>query len=219
MNIYIAYKEILSLEDQIHLEFNELTVLFYSKEMKDTRQLLGLCGKAYQNNLHVELSRSYNLLGQFFWTKKDWKKAIDAFDAAADLQDRTGHQTYRWIAKTNLALINLELRNNPDAVMYAKEIILGYYSSKRDKFKRIFTADNKMMYTDFFTDKEIVSILLMLRILYKNDYTGYTQIIETVKQPDIAVLPKEFEHFISRSFVSMLKKTYYYVDGNFMIKC
>lgn len=151
--------------------------------------------------------------------EKDWKKAIDAFDAAADLQDRTGHQTYRWIAKTNLALINLELRNNPDAVMYAKEIILGYYSSKRDKFKRIFTADNKMMYTDFFTDKEIVSILLMLRILYKNDYTGYTQIIETVKQPDIAVLPKEFEHFISRSFVSMLKKTYYYVDGNFMIKC
>ncbi len=76
-----------------------------------------------------------------------------------------------------------------------------------------------MMYTDFFTDKEIVSFLLMLRILYKNDYTGYTQIIETVKQPDIAVLPKEFEHFISRSFVSMLKKTYYYVDGNFMIKC
>lgn len=219
IDILKTYKEILSLEDQIHLEFNELTVLFYSKEMKDTRQLLGLCGKAYQNNLHVELSRSYNLLGQFFWTKKDWKKAIDAFDAAADLQDRTGHQTYRWIAKTNLALINLELRNNPDAVMYAKEIILGYYSSKRDKFKRIFTADNKMMYTDFFTDKEIVSILLMLRILYKNDYTGYTQIIETVKQPDIAVLPKEFEHFISRSFVSMLKKTYYYVDGNFMIKC
>ena len=219
IDILKTYKEILSLEDQIHLEFNELTVLFYSKEMKDTRQLLGLCGKAYQNNLHVELSRSYNLLGQFFWTKKDWKKAIDAFDAAADLQDRTGHQTYRWIAKTNLALINLELRNNPDAVMYAKEIILGYYSSKRDKFKRIFTADNKMMYTDFFTDKEIVSFLLMLRILYKNDYTGYTQIIETVKQPDIAVLPKEFEHFISRSFVSMLKKTYYYVDGNFMIKC
>ena len=219
IDILKTYKEILSLEDQIHLEFNELTVLFYSKKMKDTRQLLGLCGKAYQNNLHVELSRSYNLLGQFFWTKKDWKKAIDAFDAAADLQDRTGHQTYRWIAKTNLALINLELRNNPDAVMYAKEIILGYYSSKRDKFKRIFTADNKMMYTDFFTDKEIVSILLMLRILYKNDYTGYAQIIETVKQPDIAVLPKEFEHFISRSFVSMLKKTYYYVDGNFMIKC
>ena len=96
--------------------------MFYSKEMKDTRQLLGLCGKAYQNNLHVELSRSYNLLGQFFWTKKDWKKAIDAFDAAADLQDRTGHQTYRWIAKTNLALINLELRNNPDNYNITRDI-------------------------------------------------------------------------------------------------
>lgn len=93
--------------------------------MKDTRQLLGLCGKAYQNNLHVELSRSYNLLGQFFWTKKDWKKAIDAFDAAADLQDRTGHQTYRWIAKTNLALINLELRNNQMLLCMPKKLSLA----------------------------------------------------------------------------------------------
>ena len=219
IDILKTYKEILSLEDQIHLEFNELTVLFYSKEMKDTRQLLDLCGKAYQNNLYVELSRAYNLLGQFFWTEKEWKKATDAFKEAADLQERTEHQTYRWIAKTNLALINFKLKNNSDATMYAREIILGYYSSRRNKFKHIFTADNKMPYTNFFIDKEIVSILLMLRILYKNDYAEYTKIIITVKQPDIETLPKDFEHFISCSLVSELKKTYYYVDGNFMIKC
>ena len=76
-----------------------------------------------------------------------------------------------------------------------------------------------MPYTNFFIDKEIVSILLMLRILYKNDYAEYTKIIITVKQPDIETLPKNFEHFISCSLVSELKKTYYYVDGNFMIKC
>ena len=214
-----TYKEALSLEDQIHLEFNELTVLFYSKEMTDIRQLLDLCGKAYQNNLYVELSRSYNLLGQFFWAKKEWEKAIEAFNEAAGLQDRTEHQTYRWIAKTNLALINLELKNKSEAVMHAREIILGYYSSKQDKFKHIFAADNKTAYTDFFTDKEMVSILLMLRILYKNDQTEYTKIIEKVTQTDIGVLPKEFEYFISHSLVSELKKTYYYVDGNFMIKC
>lgn len=219
IDILKTYKEALSLEDQIHLEFNELTVLFYSKEMTDIRQLLDLCGKAYQNNLYVELSRSYNLLGQFFWAKKEWEKAIEAFNEAAGLQDRTEHQTYRWIAKTNLALINLELKNKSEAVMHAREIILGYYSSKQDKFKHIFAADNKTAYTDFFTDKEIVSILLMLRILYKNDQTEYTKIIEKVTQTDIGVLPKEFEYFISHSLVSELKKTYYYVDGNFMIKC
>ena len=49
IDILKTYKEALSLEDQIHLEFNELTVLFYSKEMTDIRQLLDLCGKAYQN--------------------------------------------------------------------------------------------------------------------------------------------------------------------------
>lgn len=219
IDILKTYKEALSLEDQIHLEFNELTVLFYSKEMTDIRQLLDLCGKAYQNNLYVELSRSYNLLGQFFWAKKEWEKAIEAFNEAAGLQDRTEHQTYRWIAKTNLALINLELKNKSEAIMHAREIILGYYSSKQDKFKYIFAADNKTAYTDFFTDKEMVSILLMLRILYKNDQTEYTKIIEKVTQTDIGVLPKEFEYFISHSLVSELKKTYYYVDGNFMIKC
>ena len=103
--------------------------------------------------------------------------------------------------------------------MHAREIILGYYSSKQDKFKYIFAADNKTAYTDFFTDKEMVSIFLMLRILYKNDQTEYTKIIEKVTQTDIGVLPKEFEYFISHSLVSELKKTYYYVDGNFMIKC
>ena len=151
--------------------------------------------------------------------KKEWEKAIEAFNEAAGLQDRTEHQTYRWIAKTNLALINLELKNKSEAIMHAREIILGYYSSKQDKFKYIFAADNKTAYTDFFTDKEMVSILLMLRILYKNDQTEYTKIIEKVTQTDIGVLPKEFEYFISHSLVSELKKTYYYVDGNFMIKC
>ena len=38
IDILKTYKEALSLEDQIHLEFNELTVLFYSKEMTDIRQ-------------------------------------------------------------------------------------------------------------------------------------------------------------------------------------
>lgn len=219
IDILKTYNDILSLEDRVHLEFNELTVLFYSKEMNDTRQLLNLCGKAYQNNLYVELSRSYNLLGQFFWFKKDRKKAIEIFNKAADLQERTEHQTYRWIAKTNLALINMELKNKSETIMYARETVLGYYSSKRDKFKRIFTADIETEYTDFFTDKESVSILLMLRVLYKTDYAEYIKIIEIIKLSDMKTLPKEFEHFIAHPLISELKKTYYYVDGSFMLKC
>lgn len=219
IDILKTYKNTLSLEDQIHLDFNELTVLFYSKKLKDTKQLLDLCGKAYQNNLDVELSRSYNLLGQFFWTKKDLKKAIDAFQEAADLQDRTEHQTYRWISKTNLALIKFELKNKSDAIIYAKEVIMGYYSSRQDKFKKLFILDDKMAYTDFFIDKEMVSILLMFRILYKTDRNEYSQIIENVKPANIDVESKEFVNFISQSLASALKKTYYYVDGRFMIKC
>ena len=103
--------------------------------------------------------------------------------------------------------------------MYARETILGYYSSKRDKFKRIFTANIETEYTDFFTDKESVSILLMLRVLYKTDDTEYAKIIETIKLSDMKTLSKEFEHFIAHSLISELKKTYYYVDGSFMLKC
>src|SRR5699024_1096722 len=54
IHILKKYVEYLSLEERIHLTFNELTVLFYLKKLDNTDQLIKLCGIAYQNNLYVE---------------------------------------------------------------------------------------------------------------------------------------------------------------------
>lgn len=219
IHILKEYVEYLSMEERVHLTFNELTVLFYLKKLDDTDQLIKLCGIAYQNNLYVEESRIYNLLGQFFWLNKDIEQAISFFKKAEHLQEKTNHQSYRWIAKTNLALINFEYEKKDIALSYAKEVILGYHKSKPHKFETIMNG-NVINSNQLLLDKEIVSILLMLRIINVVDLKEYEKILHFIKSeyPD-ALIDMFVGNYLEYTLIPLLKKSSFYVENSFMIKC
>lgn len=219
IHILKEYVEYLSMEERIHLTFNELTVLFYLKKLDDTDQLIKLCGIAYQNNLYVEESRIYNLLGQFFWLNKDTEQAISFFKKAEHLQEKTNHQSYRWIAKTNLALINFEYEKKDIALSYAKEVILGYHKSKPHKFETIMNG-NVINSNQLLLDKEIVSILLMLRIINVVDLKEYEKILHFIKReyPD-ALIDTFVGNYLEYTLIPLLKKSSFYIENSFMIKC
>lgn len=219
IHILKKYVEYLSLEERIHLTFNELTVLFYLKKLDNTDQLIKLCGIAYQNNLYVEESRIYNLLGQFFWLNKDTEQAISFFKKGEHLQEQTNHQSYRWISKTNLALINFEYKKTNAALAYAKEVVQGYHKAKPHKFKTILNG-HVINSNQLLLDKEIVSILLMLRIIYVADKKEYEKILQLIKseEPDVPI-DSSLGPYLEYTLIPLLKDSSYYVANSFMIKC
>lgn len=219
IHILKKYVEYLSLEERIHLTFNELTVLFYLKKLDNTDQLIKLCGVAYQNNLYVEESRIYNLLGQFFWLNKDTEQAISFFKKSEHLQEQTNHQSYRWISKTNLALINFEYKKTNASLAYAKEVIQGYHKAKPHKFKTILNG-HVINSNQLLLDKEIVSILLMLRIIYVADKKEYEKILQLIKseEPDVPI-DSSLGPYLEYTLIPLLKDSSYYVANSFMIKC
>ncbi len=219
IHILKEYVEYLSLEERIHLTFNELTVLFYLKKLDNTDQLIKLCGIAYQNNLYVEESRIYNLLGQFFWLNKDTEQAISFFKKGEHLQEQTNHQSYRWISKTNLALINFEYKKTNTALAYAKEVVQGYHKAKPHKFKTILDG-HVINSNQLLIDKEIVSILLMLRIIYVKDKKEYEKILQLInsEEPDMPI-DSSLGPYLEYTLIPLLKDSSYYVGNSFMIKC
>ena len=219
IHILKEYVEYLSLEERIHLTFNELTVLFYLKKLDNTDQLIKLCGIAYQNNLYVEESRIYNLLGQFFWLNKDSEQAISFFKKGEHLQEQTNHQSYRWISKTNLALINFEYKKTNTALAYAKEVVQGYHKAKPHKFKTILDG-HVINSNQLLLDKEIVSILLMLRIIYVKDKKEYEKILQLInsEEPDMPI-DSSLGPYLEYTLIPLLKDSSYYVGNSFMIKC
>ena len=219
IHILKEYVEYLSLEERIHLTFNELTVLFYLKKLDNTDQLIKLCGIAYQNNLYVEESRIYNLLGQFFWLNKDTEQAISFFKKGEHLQEQTNHQSYRWISKTNLALINFEYKQTNAALAYAKEVVQGYHKAKPHKFKTILDG-HVINSNQLLIDKEIVSILLMLRIIYVKDKKEYEKILQLInsEEPDMPI-DSSLGPYLEYTLIPLLKDSSYYVGNSFMIKC
>ena len=213
------YMQYLSLEERIHLSFNELTVLFYLNKLDNIKELTMLCGIAYQNNLYVEEGRIYNLIGQFFWLNKDIEQAISSFKKAEHLQEQTNHQSYRWISKTNLALINFEHRKTVAALAYAKEVIQGYHNTKPYKVKSILNG-HVINSNHLLLDKEIVSILLMLRIIYVTDMKEYKKILQFIKSNDSdVVLDSSLGFYLKHRLIPLLKNSSYYVANSYMIKC
>ena len=167
----------------------------------------------------MEESRIYNLLGQFFWLNKDTEQAISFFKKGEHLQEQTNHQSYRWISKTNLALINFEYKKTAAALVYAKEVVQGYHKAKPHKFRTILNG-HVINSNQLLLDKEIVSILLMLRIIYVVDMKEYEKILRFIKSEDSDVsIDSSLGSYLEYRLIPLLKDSSYYVANSFMIKC
>lgn len=158
-------------------------------------------------------------MGQFFWLNKDTEQAISFFKKGEHLQEQTNHQSYRWISKTNLALINFEHKKTNAALAYAKEVVQGYHKAKPHKFKTILNG-HVINSNQLLLDKEIVSILLMLRIIYVADKKEYEKILQLIKseEPDVPI-DSSLGPYLEYTLIPLLKDSSYYVANSFMIKC
>lgn len=158
-------------------------------------------------------------MGQFFWLNKDSEQAISFFKKGEHLQEQTNHQSYRWISKTNLALINFEYKKTNTALAYAKEVVQGYHKAKPHKFKTILDG-HVINSNQLLLDKEIVSILLMLRIIYVKDKKEYEKILQLInsEEPDMPI-DSSLGPYLEYTLIPLLKDSSYYVGNSFMIKC
>lgn len=214
------FTSILSLEDMIHYKYNEQCVLFYNLELQNLNELHRLLSISFQNNLPVEQSRICNLIGQFYWLKKETTKAIESFNEAAELQQYTNHQTYWWIAETNLALLYFELKENEMCINLINKIFEVYSKNNWDKIQKFFLNKGITSQKIIF-NKEIVSVLLLFSLLYKMDSNIIEEIIHRFFKKAHTLLEIKWlkREYILSEFGEDLDKTSYYFAGHYMIKC
>ena len=214
------YIDILSLEDIIHFKYNEQVTLFYNGELDSSHELNKLIRESFQNNLPVEQSRICNLMGQYYWCKNNINLGIEYLNKAAELQAYTNHQTYWWIADTNLALLYYELKENVKCIQQINKIFNVYAAKSWKKIVDFFSMEdvstNKIIY-----DKEITSFLLLFAILYRID-TDQPKAIVKEMECDNKIISKEkwfTKEYLLTELTTAIKQTSYYFKNHYMIKC
>ena len=197
------YYDKLSLEDQMHFQYNKIALELYITQTPNIEACKDLICKTFENILPVEMGRSQNLLGQVYYLYYNVKSAIIEFEKALNTLNKNIHITYIYIPLINLALLYDELNDSDNCIKYAIEVLNNLEKFKKEKILyQLSNYKNKII-----IEKECAAFILSMELIRKNDNKIFM------------LYQSKFPEYCYKTHSSLLLPQYYKLSGKFTFRC
>lgn len=159
------YIDKLSVEDNVHYQYNKITLEMYKTKSMNIELCKELLFKTFENILPVEEGRIHNLMGQIYFIMNDLESAIKEFKKSLDILNRHRHVTYIYIPVTNLSLVYAQKKDDNLCLHFIKKTLDYLLQYKRGKINRQLLEFNK----NIIIEKECASFIVVMEMLKKLD--------------------------------------------------
>lgn len=159
------YLHKLSIEDQIHYEYNKVALEMYKTGTRDIEKCRRLLVRAFENVLPVESGRIHNLLGQIYYINADFAAAEKEFKNSFSILQQHTFITYIYVPLMNLTLLYEQQNDNENCLIYALKTINCLIAYKKEKIERQFMDFNEKT----FVEKECALFITAMEIIKKLD--------------------------------------------------
>lgn len=217
LNNILALWENLNLEEQLHWQYNRITLLFYLRDKMVENECSKICNYAFQNGILVEEGRCHNLLGQIEWVNKNYKAAYKEFKTAYNLQFQSFHATNIWIALANLSLLSFECADKPESIYYAETSIKHILEYNYQLIVQAPSVDN-LLDCKHKMPKPYITLLLLSRNIYLLE--NHSQFLkDNIEIIPSANLQKDLHKYAyPNKMKEILSGTHFYLQGHYMIR-
>lgn len=193
----------LTLEGQIHYQYNKIALDFYKNGADNIQSCKKLLLKTFENILPVEEARIRNLIGQIYYINNVLDLAESEFIKSFEILNQHIHVTYIYISLTNLVLLYDLQNEHTTCIAYAKRTLDFLFQYKKEKITRQLAQFNK----DIIIEKECASFIVIMEIIKKYDKELFNE------------YNCKFEKYDCTCHLSAALPEFYYVQDKITFRC